>query len=355
MQSCLLKYQWVKLPRNRIPTGKGLMGHWMKLASRAAFRRGKAWYCGHINDVTAGTWAGGMVGLKSILGIKDRSKALSILQSLFDLGYLHYELNPTTKKLTYSIKDWVVKCSGDPCAEGTVYATEGYGFLCVPRNITARLVEQNHVFGELDAWLDLWCHTTWRERSNAFSFLAPSIQFNRYSSVLTLDSLGRRWNWEKTKVWRFFKKYADDFYLYKLPGSYGCLIFNTGYPGADELKASLPADIERILEEIRTKGTNAHKYEMTDHQYINRIIASYSPSTVDIMGLDQEEPISEGRVALLAPIYIRAYFSPECSSTRVEFDCQGSRYLRILKELDNPPTRGPDKRAGPLDLTGGYN
>ena len=25
---CLLKYQWVKLPRNQMPVGKGVMGAW---------------------------------------------------------------------------------------------------------------------------------------------------------------------------------------------------------------------------------------------------------------------------------------------------------------------------------------
>lgn len=34
---CLLKYQWVKLPRNQMPAGKGVMGAWARLASRAAF------------------------------------------------------------------------------------------------------------------------------------------------------------------------------------------------------------------------------------------------------------------------------------------------------------------------------
>lgn len=42
---CLLQYQWVKLPRAYLPQGKGLMGYWAKLASRAAFRSGKAVYC----------------------------------------------------------------------------------------------------------------------------------------------------------------------------------------------------------------------------------------------------------------------------------------------------------------------
>ncbi len=72
----LLKYQWVKLPRSQMPAGKGVMGAWARLASRAAFRNGQARYCGYINQVTIGSWAGGIVGLKSILGIKNRSKAL---------------------------------------------------------------------------------------------------------------------------------------------------------------------------------------------------------------------------------------------------------------------------------------
>ncbi|MBO5089899.1 MAG: hypothetical protein J6C27_03190, partial [Clostridia bacterium] len=39
---CLMKYQWVKLPRNHLPEGKGIMSAWAKLASRAAFRKGQA-------------------------------------------------------------------------------------------------------------------------------------------------------------------------------------------------------------------------------------------------------------------------------------------------------------------------
>lgn len=37
---CLLKYQWVKLPRTNLPQGKGIMAYWARLASRAAFRKG---------------------------------------------------------------------------------------------------------------------------------------------------------------------------------------------------------------------------------------------------------------------------------------------------------------------------
>ncbi len=147
---CLLKYQWVKLSRTHLPAGKGVMGYWARLAARAAFRKGQAKYCGYINEVSAGTWSGGVVGLKSILGVKSRTKSLEILDTLVYLGYIEYTLDPKTKKLTYKINDFVVKCSGNACIpsdqavqaisptnSGVIYATDGYGFLCLPRNITA--------------------------------------------------------------------------------------------------------------------------------------------------------------------------------------------------------------------------
>ena len=87
---CLLKYQWIKLPRNQLPPGKGIMGIWARLASRAAFRSGKATYCGYINEVTVGTWAGGIVGLKSIMGMKRRQQALEMMDRLADLSYIGY-------------------------------------------------------------------------------------------------------------------------------------------------------------------------------------------------------------------------------------------------------------------------
>lgn len=112
---CLRKYEWVKLPRDYPDMGKGLMSSWAKLASRAAFRKGNAKYCGHVNPVTPGMWAGGIVGIKSILGVKSRAAAFQILDQLVKLGYLRYEVDRQTKKLTYEISDWVVKCSGAEC------------------------------------------------------------------------------------------------------------------------------------------------------------------------------------------------------------------------------------------------
>ena len=87
----------------------------------------------------------------------------------------------------------------------SVYALNGSGFLCLPRSIPDRLAKQHYLFEEADALLDLWCHTVWQEPKNIFSHMAPTVQFGSLGAVLTLETLGRRWGWEKTKVWRFFK------------------------------------------------------------------------------------------------------------------------------------------------------
>ncbi len=87
---CQLKYRWVKLPRACLPQGKGVLGQWARLAARAAYRKGVGLYCGFENPVEPGMWAGGVVGLKSILGTKSRKAALETLEQLRELGYLSY-------------------------------------------------------------------------------------------------------------------------------------------------------------------------------------------------------------------------------------------------------------------------
>ena len=106
------------------------MGCWFTPVSRTAFRKGNAVCCGHITPVTAGMWSGSVV---CILDVKKRVQALWIMSQPQDFGYISYSLDPKTKQLTYQINDWVLKCSGAECKDGAVYATEGYGFLCVPR------------------------------------------------------------------------------------------------------------------------------------------------------------------------------------------------------------------------------
>ena len=319
---CLSKYKWIKLYRAALPQGKGIMGYWARLAGRAAFRQGKAQYCGHTNAVIPGMWSGGIVGLKSILGVKRRSQALQIMDELQSLGYISYNLEAGTKKLSYEIADWVQKCSGSEADSGTVYATEGYGFICTPRAITDRLVLGKRTFDESDAWLDLWCHTVHKDYGNAFSFLAPVIQYGKYGCALTLEQLGRRWGWGKTKVWRFFQKNSTTFGLQKLPGSYGCLIFNLRY---DSHKGdSMPSEgkILFLLEAIR-KASRKGIWANSDSERINKMIAWNSRSVMK--HLQDQEEVTSCRVSV-SDTYTRAYFSHgrNCKYSRnCIYDCQG--------------------------------
>ena len=329
---CLYKYRWVKLYRNNLQKRKGIMGYWCILASRVAFRQGNAYYCGHKNPVTPGMWAGGIVGLKSILGVRRRSQALQIMGELQNLGYLKFNLDKRTKKLTYEITDWVANCTGAECIGGSVYATDSYGFICVPRSITDRLVENKKIFDESDAWLDLWCHTVHKDYGNAFSFLAPVIQYGKYDCALTLEQLGRRWGWGKTKVWRFFQKNSTTFGLQKLPGSYGCLIFNLRY---DSHKGdSMPSEgkILFLLDAIRKasrKGIEAN----SDSERINKMIACNSRSVMK--QLQDQEEVSCCRVSV-SDTYTRAYFSHgrNCKYSR---NCLYD-YLGMRNWLFWPPT-----------------
>ena len=349
---CLLKYQWVKLPRSQMPAGKGIMGAWARLASRAAFRNGQASYYKYVNQVTIGSWVGGIVGLKSILGVKKRNRALELMDELARLGYIDYELDPKTKKLTYQIKDWVVQCAGEPCMGAeAVYATQGYGFLCLPRNITQRLAETHYHFDEADAWLDLWCHTVWQDPGNAFSHIAPAVQYGKYGAVLTLETLGHRWGWEKTKVWRFFQKHADAFPLQKLPGSFGCLIFNTGYPAGTSFTLPEPAQVKRILEEIRICGENTHTKSNSDHERINRWITWYSRKVIAYTPQTQTVSTAEQCRVAVSDCYItRAYFSPCRYCKSFIEDCQSKEGYSPV-EFAHLPRAGP-KVGPPLDFGG---
>ena len=62
------------------------MVYWSRLASKAAFCKGKGIYCGHWNQVTPGMWSGGIVGLKRILGEKRRNQALQIMNARLHRG-----------------------------------------------------------------------------------------------------------------------------------------------------------------------------------------------------------------------------------------------------------------------------
>ena len=203
---------------------------------------------------------------------------------------------------------------------GAVYATDGYGFLCLPRSITQRLADQHYTFGESDAWLDLWCHTVWQETGNAFSYLAPTVQFGRLGAALTLEALGQRWGWEKTKVWRFFQKNWNTFALYRLPSSYGCLIFNRLYPLDTGVSLPSSAEIERIIEKMRICAGNTH-ITGSENTRLNKMILWFSQRIIAPTSPDSTGRALENRIAIPESI-IRAYFSLCWNCQNCIYDCR---------------------------------
>ena len=239
---CLERYAWVKLPRTQIPAGRSLLSNFMRLYASAAYRPGQARYCQYINEVHFGEWVGGIVGLKSILGLSSREQAFLVLEEL---------------------SNWAVPAQGVP-----IYARE-QGFLCVPRTLTQPLIQAGYVFEEIDAWLDLWIHTIYRDSDSPLSNIVPLVQFDT-GPALTLASLGKRWGWERTKVWRFFKKYADTFFLFKLPGSYGAVVCNMMYCQTENAH-SVQKTISRFVCKILILGRNTLSGQKT-YLRLNRLL-----------------------------------------------------------------------------------
>ena len=225
-----------------------------------------------------------------------------------------------------------------------MYATEGYGFLCLPRNITQRLVDAGKEFDESSAWLDLWCHTAFEDYGNAFSFLAPAVQFGKYGSVLTLETLGQRWNWEKTRVWRFFRNHSEVFSLYRLPSSYGCVVFNALYPTGGEVQLPEKNLVVSILNEILI--STKYKYNgNSENMKVNHMVAWYSRKVISERLLQIQQEPEDTRVADFFPI-TRAYISHgwNCKHYRnCQYACPGAINGELLEIDLGYEIRGPCK------------
>ena len=319
---CLQKYRWVKLARTCDIPRKGILGAWARLAMHAAFRYGVVVSSGQSDVIRPGYWIGKMAELMRILDCRWGS-VLPTLEKLSECGYIDYAWDHNTKRFSYSMKDWVSVGEVGQNSTGRFYATNRYGFLCIPRTLAARLVDRKVVFGEADAWIDLWCHTVWRDSRNVFSMLAPVIQYG-YDAALTLETLGGRGGWEKTKVWRFFRKYRDTFALSRLPGSYGCLIWNRLYPTDRMICVPTDAEISECIRGLYRFPLRKNQNE-SDRDYLNRLVRLYGHR----LSISAGNCARENRVALFA-VSIRADLSLceyDCGSIRNRsYQNQGGRY-----------------------------
>lgn len=309
---CPVDYKWVKVPRNLVPTKcKGILKDYFKIAFASAYKDGVVKYCGHTNDIKAKQWIGGVTGIKRLLERRSIDKALNAVCFLRDIGLVTM-LFEYGGKITVDVPDIIIPqtCPAEERAKryvdryiyehdgvtlkeishlyeyaenhnGKCYVNDSSGFICIPRDLTERLVERHYVFDDADAFYDLYLHTVDRTESNPFSQICPTVMYKRGNSVFTLDYLCTRWGWSKCKVSRFFKKVSDYFSLVKLQSSYGCLIFNKVFQ--TDLKFTVPSqeDCFAIVNEMKSRSEYFGVYEelmyysehnFSENEYINCII-----------------------------------------------------------------------------------
>ena len=205
------------------PSG-GVLADFVSVAKNLALKDGKQKYCGYYNTVTKDSWSGGVIGLKTILKSKSRDDVFSRLELLSEYGYLHNVYNESTKELYVWSAHNINRPIKRYLPDTQCFSTNRYGYILLNRDLGDKLTDAGYTFTDGDAYIDLILHTVIGEHTNPFSYLAPTIMYEN-NSMLTLDYLGSRWNWEKTKVHRFFKKYSSVFALRKCPGNFGSVIF----------------------------------------------------------------------------------------------------------------------------------
>lgn len=173
---------------------------------------------------------------------------------------------------------------------------------------------------------------------NAFSFFAPVCQYGKYGVFLSLETLGQRWGWEKTKVWRFLQKHEDVFTLYRLPGSYGCLIFNKLYPCDQESLLPTAEDVDRVLAYVhRCAQCCVRRGSLREH--MSRMVVWYSRRYLRSVGMPPSSKAQKGRVALFSSLYC-AYLSLCWNWKNGKYDCPDYGLKESVSQRSNT-IRGP--------------
>lgn len=263
MLQVLFNYPYVILPRCIMPNGTGVLKDFFALTYACAYKSGVTKYNGYHNKVKANQWAGGLDGVRRLLKKRTKDDAFYTLTELTLLGLITlelYEYGYIVITVHYVIPSGIcteeiafyqeyldilsnenrakilenkdndhtishIKKHGKKC-----YVNDNTGFVRIEKNVSNILFENNRTFRDTDAFFDLYLHTVYRERFQPFSENCPAILYERNTPILTLDTLAKRWLWDKQRVYRFFKRYANYFKLVKLQSSYGCVIFNIAYP-----------------------------------------------------------------------------------------------------------------------------
>ncbi len=312
MSQILYKYNWVKLPRNIIPKGTGVLKNFFALACVCTYKSGVTKYNGYWNPVKANQWAGGIDGIRRLLNTRTKATAYDALTELAILGLISLEqyehkyivvtihhVVPSgicTEKIDFH-KEYLDILSDENRAQilenaddnptishiknhsKKCYVNDHSGFIRVEKNVSDFLFENNCSFSDVDAFFDLWLHTVYREPYQPFSEECPAILYEKSMPILTLDTLAKRWLWDKQRVYRFFKRHAKYFRLVKLQSSYGCVIFNTAYPIDEAFTVPTQEYCFAVVNKFKNCGDGffcPDEISSNKNEYINRCFHTFA-------------------------------------------------------------------------------
>lgn len=100
----------------------------------------------------------------------------------------------------------------------------------LPKNVRRALMNIykkdtiNYSFSVMDAFYDLLSNACYNDRNVKGSELGAIVTIN-YEPIVTYAALAERWNWSKSKVYRFFKAMKSVCTVYHLTGNKGTVIY----------------------------------------------------------------------------------------------------------------------------------
>jgi len=82
------------------------------------------------------------------------------------------------------------------------------GWISIHRSIQDHWIYPNREFTKLEAWIDMLLEVNHREKKVLIG--STVIKVKRGESIKSLDTWGKRWKWNKSKVRRFFELLKKD-------------------------------------------------------------------------------------------------------------------------------------------------
>ncbi len=184
--------------------GTSKLFEFMILCSYANFRTSKKKIDARKYMIGPGEW---MCSLKEITGwfrTRWQHQALAVLDYLKEAGFISYSFLPGTKIIRYRILNWA---EFNTVLEYECPCQKDRGFFFFPSCYAGRLIK-GRICSELDAMMDLWLNTIYKDERILGSDIGPVVYFRNATGdpMTSYCYIARRWGRSKATVCRTLGK-----------------------------------------------------------------------------------------------------------------------------------------------------